>query len=166
MSAVKLTRQQTLALLYVFLGGAVYYFTSQIKYRFAVATEDVGPRFFPYCCAAGFVLCGLAKLLSPSSRKASKQFIPGWPGWSRMVVVLLVLVLYVYGLKYIGYLASGFLLVTALTMMLGLDRRPPLWKAMLFSTVVTLATYFFFEKAVHVLLPTGTWMKPLLRALR
>ena len=83
-----------------------------------------------------------------------------------MVLILLVLLHYVYGMKYAGYLVSGFLLLTALTMMLGLDRRPPLWKAMLFSAVVTLATYFFFEKAVHVLLPTGKWIKPLLRALR
>ena len=54
----------------------------------------------------------------------------------------------------------------ALVLMLGLDRRPPLWKAMLFSAVVTLSTYLFFENAVHVLLPSGVWMKPLLRALR
>ena len=50
--------------------------------------------------------------------------------------------------------------------MLSLDHRPPLWAVMLFSAVVTACTSLFFEKAVHVLLPSGTWIKPLLRALR
>ena len=69
-------------------------------------------------------------------------------------------------MKYVGYLISGFLLLTVLTSMLSLDHRPPLWAVMLFSAVVTVCTYLFFEEAVHVLLPTGTWIKPLLRTLR
>ena len=163
---MKFGKQQILAVFYMLFGIALFWFASQIKYRFAVATEDVGPRFFPYCCAAGFVLCGLGKFISSLGKGSGKPFVGSLSGWGRMVLILLVLLLYVYGMKYAGYLVSGFLLLTALTMMLGLDRRPPLWKAMLFSAVVTLATYFFFEKAVHVLLPAGKWMKPLLRALR
>ncbi|MBQ8091578.1 MAG: tripartite tricarboxylate transporter TctB family protein [Pyramidobacter sp.] len=163
---MKFGKQQNLSLLYILFGMALFAMTSQIKYRFAVATEDVGPRFFPYCCAAGFVLCGLGKFVSSLGKGSGKPFIGSLSGWGRMAVILLVLLLYVYGLKYIGYLASGFLLMTALVLMLGLDRRPPLWKAMVFSAVVTLSTYLFFENAVHVLLPSGVWMKPLLRALR
>lgn len=158
-------KQQILSLLYILFGLVLFGLASQIKYRFAVATEDVGPRFFPYCCAAGFVLCGFGKLISSLGKGGGKPFVDGLSGWGRMAVILIVLLLYVYGLKYIGYLASGFLLVTVLTLMLGLDRRPPLWKAMLFSAAVTLFTYFFFEKTVHILLPAGRWMKPLLRAL-
>ena len=85
---------------------------------------------------------------------------------SLVTLVLLVLLLYVYGLKYAGYIISGVLLLIVLTSMLSLDRRPPLWAIVIFSVVVTLCTYYFFEKAVHVLLPSGVWMKPLLRALR
>ena len=39
-------KERILALLYIVLGTAVFFFASQIKYRFAVASEDVGPRFF------------------------------------------------------------------------------------------------------------------------
>ena len=159
-------KERVLALLYIVLGAAVFSLASQIRYRFAVASEDVGPRFFPYCCAAGFVLCGLGKLLTSPAQGKGKTFIGDFSGWVRMAVILLVLLLYVYGLKYVGYLISGFLLLTVLTSMLSLDHRPPLWAVMLFSAVVTVCTYLFFEKAVHVLLPTGTWIKPLLRALR
>ena len=159
---MKFGKQQNLSLLYILFGMALFAMTSQIKYRFAVATEDVGPD----CCAAGIVLCGLGKFVSSLGKGSGKPFIGSLSGWGRMAVILLVLLLYVYGLKYIGYLASGFLLMTALVLMLGLDRRPPLWKAMVFSAVVTLSTYLFFENAVHVLLPSGVWMKPLLRALR
>ena len=55
----KLNKQQGLSLFYIALGIWVAYVTSDIRALFQVASEDVGPKMFPYCCAAGLILCGI-----------------------------------------------------------------------------------------------------------
>ena len=88
----KLNKQQGLSLFYIALGIWVAYITSDIRALFKVASEDVGPKMFPYCCAAGLILCGIGKFLSSKDAK-SKPFL-NKQGVIRLITIFLVMAAY------------------------------------------------------------------------
>lgn len=162
---MKINKHQGLALFYIFFGLLLGYATLNIKYLFSIAQEDVGPKFFPMCCAVGFVVCGLGKLFS-SKNKEGKVFIEDKKGWLRLGFILVCFVAYVYGMKYIGFIISSFLILLGLPYMLSENKKMEFWKVTVFSASITAITYMVFVYLIDVLLPTGIWIKALLRALR
>lgn len=117
----KLNKHQWLALFYIAFGALMVFLSSHISFLFAVAAEDVGPKFFPTCCGIGFILCGIGKFLS-SVRKEAKAFIKG-KGWIRLVLMVVVLFAYVESWTYLGYIIPTFCLLIALTYMLADGQR-------------------------------------------
>lgn len=161
----KMNKHQCLALFYILFGGVLAFLTSQIEFMFSVAAEDVGPRFFPYCCAIGFVLCGAGKFLT-SGNAAGKPFLADKKGWLRLAAIIAVMLAYIIAMTYLGFAISTFFLVFVLTCMLADGRRLPLWKVLLFSAVMTAATYFVFVRIINVMLPAGKWTRQILKMLR
>ena len=159
----KLNKQQGLALFYIALGFLVAYLTSDIRALFQVASEDVGPKMFPYCCAGGLVLCGLGKFLTSKNAK-SKPFLDR-QGWIRLIIIFLVMAAYVAGLTYLGFIITTPIMLFGLTCMLADGKKLIWWQVLLFSIIMTAAVYFAFTKLMNVMLPAGTWTRALLRAL-
>ena len=160
----KLNKNHYLALFYIFFGLVFAWQTSEIKNLFAMASGDVGPRFFPYCCSVGFVLCGLGKFLTSKDKKV-KAFMKDKGGWPRMAILVVILFAYSFGIKYIGFLLSSIALAAVMTYMLADGLKLKWWKVALFSVISSLVIYFFFVKAVSIPLPTGVWTKALLKML-
>ena len=129
-----------------------------------MAAGDVGPRFFPYCCAVGFILCGIGKFLTAKNKKA-KGFIKDKGGWMRIAVILALLLIYTAGIKYIGFLLASIILTAIMTYMLADGIKLKWWTVALFSVISSSAIYLFFVYAVSVPLPTGVWIKALLKML-
>lgn len=72
--------------------------------------------------------------------------------WTRVIAVLVSLALFVRLLPAAGYLIATFLLMTFLFWVI---ERTRLWKVLLMSAVVTLATYYFFSKYLNCQFPVG-----------
>lgn len=159
----KLNKQQGLALFYIALGILVAYVTNDIRALFRVASEDVGPKMFPYCCAAGLVFCGIGKFLTSRDAK-SKPFLDK-QGWLRLAVIFLVMVAYVAGLTYLGFIIATPFMLFGLTYMLADGKKLVWWQVLLFALIMTAAVYFAFTKLMNVMLPAGEWTRALLRAL-
>lgn len=162
----KFNKHQWLSVFYIFLGALLIFMASRISYLFAITEGDVGPKFFPTCCGVGLIICGIGKFLSSKDKK-SKPFISDKKGWLRVLVILVLFVVYIFALKYVGYLLSTFVFAAVLLKMLSSDTvELEWWKILLFALLMTLFSYLCFEKIIKVMLPQGKWMKALLRALR
>lgn len=163
---MKINKHQGLSIFYILFGLLLLYLTSNIHFMFSVSSEDVGPKFFPYCCSIGIIICGVGKLLT-SKNKEGKIFIKDKEGWLKLLLILAVFIAYLVSINYLGFIFSSIVLGTILPFMLATqDKRPSLWKVIIFSVVLTLITYFIFTKLINVFLPTGKLIKMLLRALR
>lgn len=160
----KLNKNQYLALFYIFFGGILAWQTSKVSNLFAMAAGDVGPRFFPYCCSVGLVLCGIGKFLT-SKNKKTKGFIKDRGGWLRLAVMFVLLLVYTAGIKYIGFLLASMILTAVMTCMLADGIKLKWWKVALFSVITSLCIYLFFVYAVNVPLPVGVWTKAILKLL-
>ena len=159
----KLNKQQGLSLFYIALGIWVAYITSNIRALFKVASEDVGPKMFPYCCAAGLILCGIGKFLSSKDAK-SKPFL-NKQGVIRLITIFLVMAAYIAGLTYLGFIITTPFMIFGLTYMLADGKKLVWWKVLLFAVIMTAAVYFAFTKLMNVILPAGEWTRALLRSL-
>lgn len=161
----KLTKSRGLALFYIVLGIVLIYLSSQIKYMFAVTEGDIGPKAFPTCIGIGIVLCGIGKLFSRQT-KADKVFMKDKKGYLRLVAMFALFVAYILGLNYLGYIISTIAFAAVLLKMLSAEQKLAWWKILTFAVVMTLFSYFCFEKLIKVLLPQGKWTRMVIRALR
>lgn len=159
----KLNKQQGLALFYIALGIWVAYLAHDIRSLFQVASVDVGPKMFPYACAAGLVLCGIGKFVTSRDAK-SKPFLDK-EGVLRLAVIFLVMAAYIAGLTYLGYIITTPIMLFVLTYMLADGKKLVWWHVLLFAVLMTAAVYFAFTKLMNVMLPAGEWTRALLRSL-
>jgi len=159
----KLNKQQGLALFYIALGIWVAYLAHDIRSLFQVSSVDVGPKMFPYACAAGLVLCGVGKFISSRDAK-SKPFLDR-QGVLRLAVIFLVMAAYIAGLTYLGYIITTPIMLFVLTYMLADGKKLVWWHVLLFAVLMTAAVYFAFTKLMNVILPAGEWTRALLRSL-
>ena len=159
----KLNTQQGLALFYIAFGLWVAYVTRDIRSLFQVSSVDVGPKMFPYCCAAGLILCGIGKFIS--SRNAESKPFLNKQGWLRFAVIFLVMAAYIAGLTYLGYIITTPIMLFGLTYMLADGKKLVWWQVLLFAVIMTAAVYFAFTKLMNVMLPAGEWTRALLRSL-
>jgi len=159
----KLNKQQGLALFYIALGIWVAYLAHDIRSLFQVSSVDVGPKMFPYACAAGLVLCGIGKFISSRDAK-SKPFLDR-QGVLRLAVIFLVMAAYIAGLTYLGYIITTPIMLIVLTYMLADGKKLVWWHVLLFAVLMTAAVYFAFTKLMNVILPAGEWTRALLRLL-
>jgi hypothetical protein len=118
---------------------------------------------FPYCCAAGLILCCIGKFLSSKDAK-SKPFLDK-QGAIRLIAIFLVMVAYIAGLTYLGFIVTTPFMLSGLTYMLADGKKLVWWKVLLFAVIMTAAVYFAFTKLMNVILPVGEWTRALLRAL-
>ena len=161
----KLTKSRALALFYIVFGIVLVYLSSQIKYMFSVVEGDVGPKAFPTCIGIGIILCGIGKFFSRQA-KEDKPFMKDWKGYLRLVAMFALFVAYILGLKYLGYIISTIAFAAVLLKMLSSEQKLAWWKILIFAVVVTLFSYFCFEKLIKVILPQGKWTRMVIRALR
>ena len=157
----KINKHQYLALFYTAFGLLLYILSSRIDFMFTVAQEDVGPRFFPSCCAVGFAICGAGKFFA-SKDKTAKPFLNG-KGWMRLALMVAILAIYIALMPYLGFPLCSFALMCGMVYMLSDGARPKWWAAVIFAAATTAAVWFAFTELMNVMLPQGKWIKALLK---
>lgn len=161
---MKLNKDHYLSIFYIGFGVLILFFTSRISSLFTVATNDLGPKFFPSLCGIGIILCGIGKFLSSSKSKA-KAFLPNKRDYVRLAGLWILLVVYVLAVKYLGYIFSSLVLMFVMTTLLADTQKLNVWHRILFAVLMVAFTYVLFSYVIKIPLPQGKWIKVLLKAL-
>lgn len=128
-----------------------------------------GPALFPGILAGLFIAFGAflliqslrarkrlrTGLLAPSQDKDKDLPLKGMSyspqGFSNAFCVIAVILFYIFFVGTLGFLITGFLLLTLLMIKL----RVPIWKSGIISLLSTVGVYLLFAKILRVPLPWG-----------
>ncbi len=128
--------------------------------------SPAGPRFLPLIVAVGLLIFGTLFLLSTTLRrdrylgeKAAAEGAATY--WPTAVLVTVILIVYAFLLRPLGYAVATALLFPALAYVLGSTGRRRLLRNLAIGVVLGVVVYFSFTELLGVRLPDGL-LDPLL----
>ncbi len=112
-----------------------------------------GPGLFPQILGGVLVVAGLSLVASGLRRGLTRRPLvtAGAREWARAGAVVLAVVLYLGAVRTLGFVLVTALLLTGLTLALGVRLR---W-SLLFAAGFTALLYLLFGRILHVPLPRG-----------
>jgi putative tricarboxylic transport membrane protein len=120
----------------------------------SLPTADVGPAFFPKIVGGLLVLLGLfltiKSLLNNVDTRSIKQLFP--KGSIKAVITIVIFGVYLFLLKYVGFLISTPLFIISLSLFL---KEKRIYLILITSLLVTAFLYFVFQKFLMIPLPGG-----------
>jgi len=137
---------------------AAYLFVLARSFQYEPQPDQLGPGFWPQLLCAGIFVCALARVVQ--KLRARAEPVPGATKeqgeedhfrWRRLALALALVVGYVLGTVYLGYILATTLFFVAFVW-LGGQRR---WYVAPLGLGVSLAFAFVFLKIVYVSLPSG-----------
>ena len=90
--------------------------------RMPANLSEPGPRLFPCIAGVGMLICGLGMAVTAKSSGDEAPFLEK-AGWKRLGIVALTLVLYYFGLEYIGFLIMTPIFAFAVIMILSSGKK-------------------------------------------
>lgn len=114
---------------------------------------DPGPKLFPYIGSFGLIICGVGIFLQ-NMDKSAKPFLEK-EGWIKIGELFALFILYIIGMKYIGFLISTPIVLYIITALFAEKKKVSVLKKCIFSIVITASVYLVFEKLLLVMLPAG-----------
>ena len=125
---------------------------SKIKPLLAVASEDVGPKLFPFFAGSILLVCSIGKFFS--SKEKGKPFCTK-EQWITVGILLGTLVAYMLLLYLVGFLVSTPPMLFALVYLLNGRKKPKVVKTIIFAVVMTAIVFLVFRYVLSVMLPMG-----------
>ncbi|HEX2739065.1 MAG TPA: tripartite tricarboxylate transporter TctB family protein [Rubrobacter sp.] len=136
---------------------AVYLFVLARNFQYEPQPGQLGPGFWPQLLCAGIFVCALVRV----AQKLRVRAVPVSGGtkaeegdhfrWQRLALALALVVGYVFGTVFLGYILATTLFFVAFVW-LGGQRR---WYVVPLGLTVSLVFAFVFLKVVYVSLPSG-----------
>lgn len=114
-----------------------------------------GPKAMPSLAVFGFIVCGLGIFIQSTLKQAKEKVFLGKDGWIRAGITFGFLVLYVLGLKYLGYMISTPILLYALATLFSKGKNIKILYKIVFSVVFTVLVYLVYVQAFQLSLPSG-----------
>ena len=152
---MKVKRNQVTGLALIIIGLVFGYLTMQFDKPMTAAYP--GPKLFPLIAVFGFIVCGLGIFIEGTFGKKEEKPFLSKTGWGKVVSMFLILVVYVFLMKYLGYLiVTPFALFATSTLIArGQDQHPRLRSRIIYSVAVTLLIYAMYVIAFGMTLPSG-----------
>ena len=125
--------------------------TKLMKVKMRLSVGDPGPKLFLYIAAFGMMVCGAGILFSKVPDKKMLTLDRGQ--WGKFGFLFLVLICYLLGLKYLGFLVSTPLAAFALIYILKQKKKINLAVAAAYSLILTGVLYLVFVKLLSIVLP-------------
>ena len=122
--------------------------------RMPANLSEPGPRLFPCIAGVGMLICGLGMAVTAKSSGDEAPFLEK-AGWKRLGIVALTLVLYYFGLEYIGFLIMTPIFAFAVIMILSSGKKINRILAWIVAVLTTVILYLLFQKVFVILLPAG-----------
>lgn len=150
---MKVKRDQITGAILVLLGGIVAVMVHQ--FRIPLSASYPGPKALPLIAAAGFIICGTGIFVTSTKSKAEEAVFLVGDGWLRVAASFGLLVIYVLGLKFLGYLISTPIISFLFATFYAKGSNATLKARVLFAAVFTILIYAIYIYAFGLGLPTG-----------
>lgn len=146
-----MVRTRLVALVIILLG--MVYLWGALQIRESATYAAIGPRFFPIAIAIGVIVSGIWLFLAPGAvAVANEQLVPAID-WVRLMGILVLMVLYVYSFRRVGFILTSSGLIFLGGQLLG-ERRHLLRDALSAIVLVTVTSYVFTQ-LLGIQLPAG-----------
>lgn len=156
---MKIKRDQITGLALSLFGVVIFALISQFKTPFTPSYP--GPALLPGIGAFGLIVCGIGIFVKGCCQKDADVLFLTRQGWLRVLISFASLCVYVFAMKYLGYLiATPFLLygiITYFAKSSGLI--PKLWARAVFSVVASAAIWVMYVPMFGMTLPKGLLFK-------
>ena len=140
----------------VLLSGVVYVLTWDYP---GMPGQPYGPALFPRLIAVLMALTGLTLIVSGLRRWRERPALV-FAQWVRsprhaagLLAVILSVVFYIYASKSLGFVLTGFIILSVLFLLL--RGRAHVWSSLAIAAVTTIAIQQFFGELLRVPLPWG-----------
>lgn len=140
----------------VLLAGLVFWLTRDFP---GMPGQPYGPDLFPRLIATLMALAGLGLIVSGLRRRAEGPLVV-WADWvgsprhaAGLVAVIAGVTFYILSSRTLGFVLAGFLVLTALFLLL--RGRAHVWSSLAIAAVAVLAIQQFFGDLLRVPLPWG-----------
>lgn len=152
---MKIKRDQITGLVLMLAGVILAVMISQFETPFT--PEYPGPKLFPGIGAFGLFVCGLGVFISGCRQKDADAIFVTRKGWINIIVSFIALCVYVFAMKYVGFLVASpiilYFLCTYFAKESGIKTR--LWVRIVFAIAVTAAIYGMYVPLFGMSLPAG-----------
>lgn len=151
---LKIKRDQLVGAVLIILGIIVFAMISSFSVPMTAAYP--GPKMLPSIAAFAFVVCGTGIFIQGTlSKKEEKPYLLPW-GWAKMGICIAILCVYVFLMKYLGFLIMTPICTYVLVTLFAKGQKTRLWARILFSVVLTLLMFVIYTMAFQLPLPMGT----------
>lgn len=152
---MKIKRDQVTGLILIALGIFFAVLISQFKKPFT--PEYPGPSLLPGIGVFGLIVCGAGILVSGCRQKTEDKAFVAKEGWVRIIATFVILCVYVFAMKYLGFLVCTPFILYGLTTYFAKasNIETKLWVRIVFSIVVALVIYGMYVPLFGMTLPTG-----------
>lgn len=152
---MKIKRDQVTGLALVALGLFFLYLTLQFKKPFSPSYP--GPRMMPFIAEFGLVVCGIGTFINGCRQTAEDKVFLTPTGFVRFVVSFLALCLYIFAMKYLGFLIVTPFALFGITYYFAKASNiaVKIRTVVIFSVVVTAVIYCMYVPLFGMTLPSG-----------
>lgn len=152
----KVKRDQIVGIVVVILGIVVFAMIQSYSVPFTL--EYPGPKALPGLAAFGFVVCGAGIFVQSTLSKEPQKVFLVKEGWIKVGIVFLILIAYVFLMKYLGFLIMTPVACFVLSTLFAKGWASTLKGRILFSILFPLFIYFLYTKAFSLPMPEPIWM--------
>ena len=118
----------------------------------------VTPRFFPHGVTAILIALSIALIIKGAKAPSQAESDEGKKFSPAVVIVIVLLLVSFYGLKYLGMVPTSILAVILLVRLFNYRNWP---RTIIFAIVFVVLLFLFFEKVAQVDIPRGEWFEDL-----
>lgn len=124
--------------------------------------RDPGSRLFPYVIGILLIITSIGKFIT--SNQEDERFYDDHKSWLKLLAIFVLLSVYVYVYKIIGYFLSTFIAGILCVLLLKGDKKIHWYSPVLFSVILTGSMYLLFGKLLNIVLPVGTLWRNLFQS--
>ena len=152
---MKVKRDQVTGLVLIILGIVFLVLISQFSKP--LTAEYPGPKLMPGIAAVGLCICGLGVFIKGCRQKEEDAAVLPAGGLLRIIISFALLCLYIFGMKYLGYLICTPILLLVITTYFAKASKVETkwWQIVLYSLIVTAVIWGMYVALFDMELPIG-----------
>jgi len=119
-----------------------------------LVNNEPGPTFFPYLAAVGLIFFSILSAIFDGKADNSAPYMTG-EAKKRLAVILGEIVLFIFGMQYLGFLPTALVMMTILVKTLSDGKKLNFFVGLLVVIVVSCSVYFGFKYGLGIPFPEG-----------
>ena len=148
---MKIKKDQIVGSIIFAIGLIALFMSMQIKVK--TGSTDPGSRIFPLMASVLLLICGLGVVFT--AKGGDEKMYLSISGWKKLAFSFVVMIAYIFALKYIGFLVSTPIFLLIITTMLSSGEQLAVWKKIIYAAIITGLFYYLLHGLLKMNLPGG-----------